>query len=166
MFFRQTPQQRRTEWGEGNRIRLQELVATGAEPGLIAYRDGVPVGWCSIGPREQFSRLDRSPISKRVDEESVWSLVCLFVDRAHRGTGVARALVRGALAHAGARGASRVEAYPVDDTIGEVPAEAAYHGLVSLLRSEGFTEVARRTPTRPVMRCAVAGASGVAGGYA
>jgi len=45
-----------------------------------------------------------------------------------------------------------VEAYPVDDTLGPVSADQAYHGVVSLLRSESFEEVARRRPKRPVMR--------------
>ncbi|WP_327681053.1 hypothetical protein [Streptomyces sp. NBC_00467] len=45
-----------------------------------------------------------------------------------------------------------MEAYPVDDTMGPVGADEAFHGLVSLLTAEGFTEVARRTAKRPVMR--------------
>lgn len=152
MFFRQTPQQRRTEWGEGNRKALRRLVDSGRHPGLVAYRNGAPAGWCSIAPRCEYSRLDRSPITKPVDDEPVWSLVCLFVDRAHRGNGVARALVRTAVDYARRRGAKSVEAYPVDDTLGTVPDDAAYHGLVSWLRAEQFEEIARRTPKRPVMR--------------
>lgn len=157
LFFRQTPQERRTEWGEGNRCALRLLVDAGRRPGLIAYRDGVPAGWVSVAPREEYSRLDRSPVSKRVDDRPVWSLVCLFVDKRHRGVGVARALVRAAVEFAAERGAELVEAYPVDDTMGPVHADEGYHGLVSLLRSERFVEVARRTPKRPVMRRQVDG---------
>ncbi len=153
MFFRQTPQERReTEWGEGNRQALRALVDEGRRPGLVAYRDGTPVGWVSVAPRAEYSRLDRSPVSKPVDDLPVWSLVCLYVGGEHRGTGVARELVRGALEFARKAGARTVEAYPVDDTMGPVPADDAYHGLVSLLAAEGFAEVARRTPKRPVMR--------------
>ncbi|RII20535.1 Acetyltransferase (GNAT) family protein [Streptomyces sp. YIM 130001] len=152
MFFRQTPQERRTEWGDGNRRALAALVRSGARPGLVAYRSDTPVGWVSVAPREEYSRLDRSPLSKRVDERPVWSLVCIYVAREHRGTGVSRELVRAALEFAVQQGADTVEAYPVDDTMGQVPADAAYHGLVTLLRSEGFDEVARRSPKRPVMR--------------
>ncbi|GAA2581431.1 GNAT family N-acetyltransferase [Actinomadura fulvescens] len=152
MFFRQTPQQRRTEWGEGNRRSLEGLVESGARPGLVAYRDGVPVGWVSVAPREEYPRLDRSYISKRVDDREVWSLVCLYVLKPHRGAGVARAMVRAALEYARERGASTVEAYPVDDGLGPVPVDAAYHGLVGPLTAEGFVEVARRAARRPVMR--------------
>jgi GNAT superfamily N-acetyltransferase len=152
MFFRQSPQERRTEWGEGNRAALKDLVVTGTRPGLLAYRGATPVGWVSVAPRDQYQRLDRSPITKRVDDEPVWSLVCLYVPREYRGAGVSRALVRGAVEHAWRQGAGAVEAYPVDDVDGSVPADAAYHGLVSVLAAVGFVEVARRQPRRPVMR--------------
>ncbi|QKW08761.1 GNAT family N-acetyltransferase [Streptomyces sp. NA04227] len=152
MFFRLTPQERKTQWGEGNRQALRELVAAGREPGLVAYREGSPAGWVSVAPREEFCRLDRSPVSKPVDDRPVWALVCLYVAREHRGRGVARELVRGAVDFAAARGAKTVEAYPVDDTLGTVTADEAFHGVVSLLADEGFQEVARRTPKRPVMR--------------
>ncbi|MEJ2287815.1 MAG: GNAT family N-acetyltransferase [Deinococcales bacterium] len=152
MFFRSEPQAWRSHSGEENRLALGRLVEKGAAPGLLAYRDGVPVGWVSVAPREQFPRLDRSPISPRFDAQPVWALVCLYVPRPFRGAGVARALVRGAVAYARQRGAEIVEAYPVDDTLGPVSADHAYHGLVTLLRAERFEEVARRTARRPLMR--------------
>jgi GNAT superfamily N-acetyltransferase len=152
MFFRQSPQELRTNWGDGNRKALRRLVSAGEEPGLVAYLDGAPVGWCSVAPRGQYSRLDRSPVSKPVDDAPVWSLVCLYVRRDQRGNGVAHALVDAALDHAARRGATLVEAYPIDDTVRPVPADRAYHGVVSLLAEHGFEEVARRSPDRPVMR--------------
>ena len=152
MFFRADPRAWRTGTDEDNRRAMRGLVEAGVHPGLLAYRDDEPVGWVSVAPREQFSRLDRSPISRRVDARPVWALVCLYVPRAHRGTGVARALVRGAVAYARQAGAGMVEAYPVDDTLGPVSADHAYHGLVTLLAAESFEEVARRSPRRPLMR--------------
>lgn len=152
MFFRQTPQERREQWGDGNRAALRELVDAGREPGLIAHVDGEPAGWCSIAPREEFSRLDRSPLSRRIDDQPVWALVCLYVVPEQRGAGLSRRLVDAALDHGASRGAEIVEAYPVDDAPGPVPVDRAYHGTVSLLRSFGFEEVARRQELRPVMR--------------
>lgn len=152
MFFRQTPQERHRDWGDGNKDALRTLVEDGRQPGLVAYRDGIPAGWVSISPRGEFSRLGRSPVSKPIDDQPVWSLVCLYVKPGHRKLGIARAMVRAALEDAKSRGARLVEAYPVDDAGGRIPQESAYHGWVSLLASEGFTEVARFSPTRPVMR--------------
>ena len=152
MFFRSQVHEHRSNTGEDNRLALRRLVEAGAHPGLLAYRDGAPVGWVSVAPREEFSRLDRSPVSRRVDARPVWALVCLYVPRPHRGTGVARALVRGAVAYAQQCGAEVVEAYPVDDTLGPVSADHAYHGLLTLLAAEGFEEVVRRSARRPLMR--------------
>src|SRR5699024_5821753 len=79
MFFRQTPAERRCDWGEGNRAALRALLDVGQQPGLVAYRDGSPAGWCSIAPRGEYGRLARSTVTRQVDETSVWSLVCLYV---------------------------------------------------------------------------------------
>lgn len=158
MFFRLGPQERRTEWGEGNRQSMSRLVQDGRGPGLVAYRDGNPAGWVSLAPRAEFPRLDRSPVTKPVDGADVWSLVCFYVAQEHRGTGVAKALLTGAVDHARRCGAEILEAYPVDDTLGAVPTDAAYHGWTSLLAAAGFQEVARRSERRPVMRLALADA--------
>jgi len=49
--------------GEGNRQAIHARVRDGVRPpGLIAYRDGAPVGWVSIPPA-QSSRAWRNPAS-------------------------------------------------------------------------------------------------------
>jgi len=157
MWFRVGGAERRALWGEGNRRALREIVDSGPTPGLVAYRDGEPIGWCSVAPRSEFPVLARSPVARPIDDAPVWSLVCLYVVPEGRGLGVARQLVRAACAHAAEGGAETVEAYPVDDTMGPVAPDTAYHGVVTLLRSEGFAEVARRAPRRPLMRRDVRG---------
>jgi GNAT superfamily N-acetyltransferase len=151
MFFRGTSAELEATWGEGNRLRLKAMIDDGKVPGLVAYRDGAPAGWCSIAPREEYGRLQRSLICRRDDDKPVWSLVCVFVAPAHRGHGVATALVRAAVDYARSAGATTVEAYPVDDRMAPVSPDAAYHGVVSLLEPLGFREVARRRPRRPRM---------------
>jgi len=130
---------------------LRRLVGRGRSPGLLAYVDGEPIGWVSVAPREEYGRLERSPMLKRVDDQPVWSIVCFYVDRAHRGSGVARALVGGAVEHASRKGARVVEAYPVDPGRRAYDAAEAYTGVVSLFAAAGFREVARRGK-RPIMR--------------
>src|SRR5262245_36125000 len=83
-----------------NRAALKSLVDAGNPPGLIGYRGKVPVGWISLGPREEFARLQRSPIMKPVDDKPVWSIICFVVPSASRRQGVARALLDGATAYA------------------------------------------------------------------
>ena len=42
--------------GDGNRAALEAEVLGGAEPGMLAYLDGIAVGWCRVGPREELPR--------------------------------------------------------------------------------------------------------------
>jgi GNAT superfamily N-acetyltransferase len=136
---------------EDRRRRLRALAPADPPAGLLAYADGVPVGWVAVAPRSQYPRLVRSPVAKAVDELPVWSVVCFVVPSPYRGRGVARALLRGAIAHAEGRGAVALEAYPIDkpergqDTF-------MWNGARTMFAREGFVEVARRRPERPVMR--------------
>lgn len=143
-----------TPWAmdaRANRADMKRLVESGPPPGLIAYRDRMPVGWVSLGPREDFARLKRSSVMKPVDDQPVWSLICFVVPAGFRGQGVARALLDGAIAHARKHGARLIEAYPVDRP-GRSSPEAMWFGAKSMYDHAGFKEVARRKPDRPVMR--------------
>jgi GNAT superfamily N-acetyltransferase len=138
--------------GAGNRRALGRIVRAGGVPGLIAYSGGIPVGWCSVAPREDYPVLSRSRVLAPVDDRPVWSIVCFFVAKPFRRAGLTAALIEGALAHAKKRGAAIVEGYPVEPKKGVMPDAFAYTGLASSFRGAGFVEVARRSATRPVMR--------------
>jgi GNAT superfamily N-acetyltransferase len=99
---------------QANRAALKALVDAGHPPGLIGYHGQVPVGWVSVGPRTEYAKLKRSPVMKAVDDQPVWSVICSVVPAEHRGQGVARTLLQGAIAYAKKQGATLVEAYPVD----------------------------------------------------
>ncbi|HKQ62266.1 MAG TPA: GNAT family N-acetyltransferase, partial [Candidatus Polarisedimenticolaceae bacterium] len=90
-------------------------------------------------------------VLKPVDAAPVWSVSCLFVARAHRRRGISVGLLRAARRHAARHGALLVEGYPVDPR-GRAPDAFVWTGLASAFRQAGFTEVARRSPTRPIMR--------------
>ncbi len=139
-------------WGAPGRRRLQREVKKGSEPGLLAYLDGVPAGWCRIGPREMFDRLEHSATLRRVDDEPVWSVVCFYVHPAAKRVGVARALLAGAEALAARHGARLVEAYPVDPT--QINLDA-YTGYVPMYAAAGYDTV-RRAGRRTVVRKPVA----------
>jgi GNAT superfamily N-acetyltransferase len=138
--------------GEANRDAFRHVVESGPPPGLLAYHDGRPVGWVAVAPRETTPGLDRSRVLKRVDDEPVWSVSCLFVVKGYRRRGVSARLIEAAVHFARERGAAVVEGYPVEPVKDNVPAPFVWTGLASAFRKAGFVEVARRSPTRPVMR--------------
>ena len=73
--------------------------------------------------------------------------------RAHRGRGIATALLEAAPGFARSRGARVLEGYPVDlDVAGRRSNAELYHGVASTFRACGFEEAGRTSPTRPVMR--------------
>ncbi|MCC6830885.1 MAG: GNAT family N-acetyltransferase, partial [Thermoleophilia bacterium] len=110
-------------------------------PGLLALADGRAVGWCGLGPREEFIRLERSRHLGRVDDLPVWSLVCFFIRRDARGRGVAKQLLAAAVQYAQAHGAPALEAYPVDAGDGPINVKAAYPGSVAMFEAAGFERV-------------------------
>jgi GNAT superfamily N-acetyltransferase len=152
MLWRCSRKEHDANKGEGNRRALKALVEDGTPPGILVYRDGEPAGWCSIAPRASFPALARSRILKPVDDEPVWSISCFFVPRRWRGEGVADELIEAAVAHAAAGGAEIVEAYPVEPKKDKMPAVFAWTGFRASFDRAGFVEVARRSPTRPIMR--------------
>jgi GNAT superfamily N-acetyltransferase len=140
----------------GNRALLERLTSGGAVPGLLAYEEGEPVGWVSIARREEFSRVLRSPYLRPDpdDTDDVWSAVCFWVPRAHRGKGVAKTLLDAAVDHARSSGATAIEGYPVDTNGAQKDAASIYTGTVGLFEGVGFTRhrAARPGTNRVVMR--------------
>lgn len=147
---------KRSEWdkkrGDGTKRAFKKIVTSGEEPGILAYHDGQPVGWCAVAPREAYPVLDRSPTLKRVDDQPVWSVTCFFIARPFRRTGMSVALLKAAIDFAASRGAQIVEGYPVEPRKDDMPEVCAFTGMASTFRKAGFTEVLRRSETRPIMR--------------
>ena len=122
--------------GTPKKRAMGRLVRAGREPGLLAYDDGEPVAWISIAPRDEFQALLRSPQYRpRDEEEGVWSIVCITVDRYAQRRGIAGALVDAACSHAFAHGAAAVEAYPHVSNAGD------YMGSLPLYEQAGFRRV-------------------------
>jgi GNAT superfamily N-acetyltransferase len=133
-------------------------VAEGREPGLVAYDEaGEPIGWVSVGPRSDFPRQQRSPVTAPPDDDggagaTVWTVNCFWIRKDARGRGVATALLRAATDHALARGATAVDGIPIDPE-DRAKAADAYTGVTAMFESVGYVEVARRKPRgRVVMR--------------
>ena len=137
-----------------NRAALKSLVEAGVVPGLIGYRDGKPIAWVSLGPRADYAKLARSPVMRAADDKPVWSVTCFYTAPEARGTHVAETMLAHAARYAGENGATLLEAYPVDKPERSRDGNA-WFGAKAMYDRAGFAEVARRKPTRPVMRKAL-----------
>jgi GNAT superfamily N-acetyltransferase len=116
--------------------------------GLVAYRDGEPIGFISLVPRYDFSRIEHSRATPPVDDVAAWVIPCITVRRGHRGRGVAVAMIRAAVEYAGKRGAPAVEAYPRADPK-RVNDDFAFFGTEPMFRKAGFRQVRAELPNLP-----------------
>ena len=137
-------------YAAASRAAFKALLDDGRFMGLIAYAGKEPVGWLSVGPREDYAKLQRSPVMKPVDAQKVWSVICFVVAGPWRGKGVAKALLDAAVEVARKKRVT-LEAYPVDKP-GRTADDNLWFGPKSMFDACGFDEVARRKPTRPVVR--------------
>lgn len=150
-FWRLPRPQFRAGMGARNRRLFRGLVEKGLSTGVVAYRGREPVGWCGVAPRSDLPRLARSRVLAPVDALPVWSINCFIVARAHRRSGLMRPLIAGAAEYAAKAGAPAVEAYPFDPKRKMMSGEV-FTGLLPAFLDQGFEEVARRSPIRPIVR--------------
>lgn len=148
------------------RERMHEQTGQHPSPGVLAYLDGEPAGWCAVAPRGAYPLLKGSRIANAANDMDAgtseadasgtvdtWAITCFVVRVGFRKRGVAKMLVKAATEFAAQNGARRVEAFPVDPAArASMSASEMYHGTVSLFESAGFQLVARPTRTRAVMR--------------
>lgn len=157
MWWRLTRSQFAEQTGEANRRAMKAIVDSGEVPGILAYADGEPAGWCSLAPRERFASLERSRTLKRVDDQPVWSVVCFFVARPYRRRGLMAGLLAAAIEYAKDNGARMIEGYPIEPKAAGLSRFDGYTGVVSAFRQAGFVEVQRRSEGRPIMRRSIEG---------
>lgn len=155
MWFIATSKERRINWGAANRARFEEFVAAADPPaGLLAYRDGRPVGWCALGPRSRYPSAigPRSIILKGRDpdeDNDVWLVPCFFVRVGFRRSGITYALLSAAVELAQHSSAIAIEGFPLSVDGDSVD---GFLGRERVFDACGFTCIARPTPRRAVMR--------------
>ena len=138
--------------GEQNKFAMKAIVDRNLIPGLLAYIDGIPAGWCSVAPREHFPVLDRSRVMKRLDDQPVWSIVCFFIKSRFRGRNLGLQLIKAAIGHVKANGGKIIEAYPTQPKTGKLPPVSSFMGLPDIFAKAGFIECARPSDSRVIMR--------------
>ena len=141
-------QARGGERGPRRREAMTELAGRNVAPGLMAFEGDQPVGWIAVAPRDELTRVARSRATPPVDDEPVWVIPCITVRRAHRGRGIASALIRAAVEFAGEHGATAVEAYPRagGERTGD---DNAFFGTEQMFSRAGFQVVRAPLEGRP-----------------
>jgi GNAT superfamily N-acetyltransferase len=145
--------------GAGNRASFCDLLAASDQPmGLIAYRDGEPMGWCALGPRSRYARAIKTPTCQGRDpaeDDAVWLLPCLFVRKDARRSGLSERLVRSAARFAKERGAVAIEAFPYAGP--DRQGKETQVGFEAVFARCGFAVIGRPSASRVVMRLDLSG---------
>lgn len=129
--------------GLDHRAAKQERVISGrAHAALVLDEGGLAQGWAQWGEPDELSGIKhKRAYDKQPPAAPDWRITCVFVDKRHRGRGIARAAVEGAIEQIAERGGGVVEA------ISEVTAGRTAHGrflfsaTVELLEDLGFERI-------------------------
>lgn len=144
---------------ERNRSLKQRHVENGTAHQILVYDGAGCVGWCQYGsPTELPNIKNPASYAEAVVEVPDWRIGCIFTGSRHRGRGVARAAVAGALDAIRTAGGGIVEAYP-EQTEGRPPQRGAYlhTGPEALFADFGFVRDRKIAKWRWVMRREVLG---------
>ena len=144
--------ERREVWEAGEARGVFERFAGEQKTpiGVLAYRDGAPVGWCAAGPRSEYPRLVRSRAWQDGDPDA-WVVTCFYIHRTARHTGLTRTLLEAAAELATEHGATAIEAVPRSIGTPTAPGDG-YVGFEQAFADCGFTVVARPNSKRVLMR--------------
>ena len=120
--------------------------------GLIGLLEGQATAWCAFAPREDFIKLEKSRVHKRIDNKDVWSIPCFFIDKNYRRSGVSVQLLKGAIKYAKENDIKIIEAYPTIPTQDKIPDSYAWIGLFKSFERAGFKIVDKTSKNRPMVR--------------
>ncbi len=162
MWWRLKTSEFKKKKGNGNKRSIKRLVEKGEQIGIIGYIGKEPIGWCAIAPREKYTRLENSKVLARLDDEPVWSISCFFISKVYRRKGLSSELLKAAIEFCkklnerkSRRACNKInilEGYPTVPYNTNVPSAFLWSGLPSAFKKAGFTEAARRSKNRPIMR--------------
>lgn len=137
---------------DSNKRAIKEIIWNEKPVGLIGLIDNQAIAWCAFAPREDFVKLEKSRVHKRIDNKAVWSIPCFFIDKKFRRSGVSVQLLKGAIEFAKDAGIKIIEAYPAIPTQDKIPDSFAWIGLYKSFERAGFEIVDRTSKNRPMVR--------------
>ncbi len=102
-------------------------------------RGGLAQGWCQVGSPEELGLKHQREYAKDPPPLARWRITCIFVDKHHRGRGVARAALEGALAQIASAGGGLVEAISEATEGREAQGRFLFSATAELFEQYGFT---------------------------
>lgn len=111
-----------------------------AHAALVLDEDGTVQGWCQYGsPQELPNIKNRREYDKDAPPRADWRITCFYVDPRHRGRGIARVALEGALHQIADAGGGLVEAISEVTTGRQAPGRFLFSATVELFEEFGFT---------------------------
>jgi GNAT superfamily N-acetyltransferase len=126
-----------------NRAGKERRVREGrAHASLVIDENGSAQGWCQYGSPEELPGIKhRREYDKAAPPPPDWRITCIFVDKKHRGQGIARAALQGALDQIASLGGGLVEAISEATAGREAQGRFLFSATVELFDQNDFTRV-------------------------
>jgi ribosomal protein S18 acetylase RimI-like enzyme len=123
------------------RTLKEQLVRAGEAHAALVFDGDEVQGWCQYGGPDELGLKHLREYLKDPPPPADWRITCIFVDKRHRGLGIARAALEGAVAQIAAAGGGRVEA--ISETVSgrEAQGRFLFSATVELFEDLGFDRV-------------------------
>ncbi len=123
-------------------IKRERVFSDRAHAALVFDENGLAQGWCQYGSAEELPSIKhRRAYESDAPPLPDWRITCFWVDSKHRGQGIARPALEGALAQIAERGGGLVEAIPEVTEGREAHGRFLYSTTVELFEDYGFERV-------------------------
>jgi GNAT superfamily N-acetyltransferase len=124
-----------------NRAAKERRVREGRAHAALVFDDtGTAQGWCQYGSPAELSAIKhKREYDKGPPPPPDWRITCVFVDKRHRGQGIARVALDGALDQIAQLGGGLVEAISEVTTGREAQDRFLFSATVELFEQNGFT---------------------------
>ena len=116
----------------------REIIADGKVTGYLAFFSGKIVGWCNVNDKQNFERLNKTPLIFEDSLPKTKAVVCFLVRPDMRGCGIAGRLLDFAINEAKIGGYSYFEGYPPLECADQYD---AHRGSVPFFEKYGFEKI-------------------------
>ena len=136
------PEDSRTDAARNRASKERRVLEGRAHAALVFDGSGTVQGWCQYGSPEELPGIKhKREYTKDAPPCPDWRITCFYVDKKHRGQGIARAALEGALDQIAEAGGGLVEAIS-EVTVGrEAAGRFLFSATVELFEEYGFSRV-------------------------